>query len=70
VQSAVKGLKGITQRYVFISTDSIYNNSIERLKVPITEDSFDLEEEYKLLKNLGKSKDFYGYVNELLFRIS
>ena len=68
VQSATKALAGITRLYVFISSDSVYNNSPKPPVVPIREVDFDLEKEYKRVKALKSRKevDKYGYVRNAI----
>ena len=62
VQSVTKAIAGIARKYVFISSDSIYNNSAAKLRNPIQEEEFDLEAEYRQVKASAKGKDTYGYV--------
>ena len=62
VQSVTKAIQGIADRYIFISTDSIYNNHAKQLRNPIREDEYVLEEEYRAAKAASRSKDTYGYV--------
>ena len=42
IQSALKGVENNCEKYLFISTDSIYNNMIANSPEPITEERFDL----------------------------
>ena len=63
VQSVVKGINGLAERYIYISSDSIYNNSQEKVKVPVREDNFDIETECLKLRKTQKKNDKYGYVN-------
>jgi hypothetical protein len=62
VQSVVKGINGLAERYIYISSDSIYNNSQEKVKVPVREDNFDIETECLKLRKTQKKNDKYGYV--------
>ena len=61
LQSSIKNLKGKTELYIFISSDSMYNNTPNISKF-IDEGNFDLEKEYLALQGKKKS-DKYGYVN-------
>lgn len=63
VQSVTKAIKGIADRYVFVSSDSVYNNS-GKMKTPIREEDFDIEQECKRIRASTESKDNYGYVSE------
>jgi hypothetical protein len=69
VQSVTKAIASIARKYIFISSDSVYNNSSKSLKNPIREDDYDLEAEYRHAKANSKSKDNYGYVALNVFRI-
>jgi hypothetical protein len=63
VQSALHAIESITEKYIFISSDSVYNNFVYRSKVPIAEEDFDLEAEYvKIKQSSRKGMDRYGYV--------
>lgn len=62
VQSVTKAIAGIAKKYIFISSDSIYNNSAAKLQNPIREEYFDLEEQYSQIKASSRGKDTYGYV--------
>ncbi len=42
MQSVVKALTNKTEKYIFISSDSIYNNSKSKIKSPVTEESYNL----------------------------
>jgi predicted DNA binding protein len=42
-------LKDLTEKYIIISTDSCYNNSLDRIHNPIKESEFDIVEELKLV---------------------
>jgi hypothetical protein len=68
VQSVTKAISSIAERYIFISSDSVYNNHSKKLQNPIREDDYSLEEEYKLIKISNRSKDTYGYVTKDEFR--
>ncbi len=43
VQSVTKAITNIAKRYIFISSDSVYNNFQRKSTNPIREDDFDLE---------------------------
>ena len=60
-------LSGIIEKYIIISTDSVYNNSLSRIKNPVPEDIFDIVEEQPKVEKEPISDD-YGYVLVDLFR--
>ena len=62
IQSVVKGINGLAERYIYISSDSIYNNSLEKVKLPVKEENFDIEAECLRLRKVQKKNDKYGYV--------
>ena len=63
LQSSFKAVEAVALKYIFISSDSVYNNFVNGSKQPITEEQFDLEEEYHQIKvKERKSLDKYGYV--------
>jgi hypothetical protein len=43
VQSVTKAIAGIADRYVFISSDSLYNNHSKPLRNPIREEDYVIE---------------------------
>ena len=43
VQSVSQTLEGYVQRYIFISSDSVYNNMVRKSSRPINEEMFNLE---------------------------
>jgi hypothetical protein len=55
-------LTGLIDKYILISTDSVYNNSLSKIKNPIPEDIFDLVEEQKEIEKSQPITDSYGYV--------
>ena len=63
IQCVSHALEGLVRQYIFISSDSVYNNFTRRHGTGITEEMFDLEEWYR--KGLKKEKDYdsYGYVS-------
>lgn len=54
-------LSGIIEKYIIISTDSVYNNSLSRIKNPVPEDIFDIVEEQPKVEKEPIADD-YGYV--------
>jgi len=50
VQSVVQGIKDKAELYIFISTDSVYNNSYNTLPNPIQEYDLNSELTYHTLK--------------------
>ncbi len=62
VQSVLKVVNNLAERYIYISTDSVYNNQKERLELPVKEDTFDIEEECQKQRKYDKKNDKYGYV--------
>ena len=68
MQNVVKALKGKTEIYIFISSDSLYNNTPFK-GVPIKEGDFSLEDAYRSLKG-KKPSDKYGYVGHESLRTS
>lgn len=54
-------LSGLIEKYIIISTDSVYNNSLSRIKNPIPEDIFNVVEELPKVEKEPIADD-YGYV--------
>jgi hypothetical protein len=69
VQSVTKAIEKIAERYVFISSDSVYNSHATPFRDAIREEDIDLEQEYKSIKASPRSKDTYGYVPSIKYRI-
>ena len=61
LQSVTKALRNKTQLYIFISTDSLYNNTPFNGN-PIKESLYPLDQMYRQQKGTRIS-DKYGYVN-------
>lgn len=81
VQSVVKVIQGRAKLYVFISTDSVYNNftranthhgmaiSNNNMEVVTSDDGFDVLGEYSRQRR-DKHPDKYGYVISVRYRTS
>ena len=63
IQCVSHALEGLVEKYVFISSDSVYNNLTRREKQPIREEMFSLEEKYRDGVKKEKDYDSYGYVS-------